>query len=415
MVILLSHVVVGDYEVALCAVGFAVGEHAVVVEQADEILLVGHAVGREREVDVLADAAVKRYLVKYVMPYTVWGLYLFQLVELQKLVKIDSSIIVYHVIRGFAVRYDALEIVQHHIAVENLGVSQYSLLREAVVVVPGLHFGDESLLVGGDGSNALIVAYHLAHVIFREAENHVELWVSADVVGYVEAAGDVVEGHRADAHHQYAVEVALEELEYIAVEARGVGQCMVDGFALLVEDVVGEVVVLVDDEVFFVAKPIGDPIDIADFSIVGAIRLHFIYKTFRITVSIRLCVYIQCYTHVAIEIVVQVVDVPSHLREVELQHLELSAQLRGVVGNPEASEEAFEIILAVDVVVVLHHAHEQALAETAWTNKEEEICGLFHAWQIHGFVAIVLVSVANSPEVGNAVWDKLVVGHNIFL
>ena len=70
-----------------------------------------------------------------------------------------------------------------------------------------------------------------------------------DVQRDVVAAREIVEGDGRHTEHDDAVEHALEELEHIAVEARSVGEGVVSLMALHIKDIVGEVVILVNDKI----------------------------------------------------------------------------------------------------------------------------------------------------------------------
>ena len=142
-------------------------------------------------------------------------------------------------------------IIAHHVAVEHLWISGKTLSCETVVVVPRFHVGDDVVLglVLADGSHLLIVADHLAHLLFREAEHLIEAGIETHVQCDVVATGEIVERNGRDAKHDDAVEHRLEELEDVAVEADAVGELMISPLSLHVEHVVGEVVVFVDDEI----------------------------------------------------------------------------------------------------------------------------------------------------------------------
>ena len=66
-----------------------------------------------------------------------------------------------------------------------------------------------------------------------------------------------------------------------------------------------------------------------------------------------------------------------------------------------------------DIVIALHHAHEEALAETARTNQEKEVACHFHTWQIHGLVGIIFVLSPQLGEIRDSIWDKFVGGHKM--
>ncbi len=106
-------------------------------------------------------------------------------------------------------------------------------------------------------SYALIIPNHLPYVRLAEAEHHVEVRVEGERCGDVVAAGDVVHGHGTHAHHEYAVEIRLEELEHVAVESLGVCHCMIYLLPCDVQDCVCEVVVLINDEIEVMSKLLG--------------------------------------------------------------------------------------------------------------------------------------------------------------
>ena len=65
----------------------------------------------------------------------------------------------------------------------------------------------------------------------------------------IESTGHIIQGDRAHSRHKDAGKVALELFEHITIESVRMGDGVVYFLALLVENGIGEVVVLVDDEV----------------------------------------------------------------------------------------------------------------------------------------------------------------------
>ena len=103
-----------------------------------------------------------------------------------------------------------------------------------------------------------VVSEHVAHLVLCEAHHLVESVCKRIIGADVESAGEVIEGHRADTCDEYALngrvcacldgvkecaQVACAvSLPLVFFEARGIG-----------EDMVGEVVVFVYEEVYFKA------------------------------------------------------------------------------------------------------------------------------------------------------------------
>ena len=77
----------------------------------------------------------------------------------------------------------------------------------------------------------------------------VKLWLDGNVPTDVGSARHLIQGHRADTHHEDTLEVAFELLEYVTIETIGMGDGMIYLLAMLIEYDVCEVVVLIDDEV----------------------------------------------------------------------------------------------------------------------------------------------------------------------
>ena len=95
---------------------------------------------------------------------------------------------------------------------------------------------------------------------------------------YVEAARHVIERHRTYARDEYALKRAFELLEDVAVEALGMGYRPMHVLALLIQHGVGEVVVLVYDEVERIAFHPRLLLNDAQLASCIVCRFHFLYS-----------------------------------------------------------------------------------------------------------------------------------------
>ena len=72
---------------------------------------------------------------------------------------------------------------------------------------------------------------------------------------------------------------------------------------------------------------------------------------------------------------------------------EIAVAFRGrILSDVKLAEEAFKLILLVDVVIVFEHGEGKALAETARANEEEIHVRFFYILYEWGLVNIVLNS-----------------------
>ena len=95
----------------------------------------------------------------------------------------------------------------------------------------------------------LVILEHLAYIRLRESQHGVELLFGTNVPANIKAACQVVQCDGADAHHKDAVESTLELFESITVKNVGMGEGVINVFAMLVQYHISEVVVLIDDEI----------------------------------------------------------------------------------------------------------------------------------------------------------------------
>ena len=81
----------------------------------------------------------------------------------------------------------------------------------------------------------------------------------------------------------------------------------------------------------------------------------------------------------------------------------------GILSDVKLAEEAFELILLVDVVIVFEHGEGKALAETARANEEEIHVRFFYFLYEWGLVNIVTISFHYILKVLHSVRDALAI------
>lgn len=243
---LFAHIVVRNAEYGVHPVGPSDCEQAVVVEQTLEHVRFNQSVRRERRLHLTESEAVLRHLKNDALAVSVEFVEADELVEL---VVVGGSVAVEHLFGSLAMIDVIAEIVADHVGVVHLRICFNRPPAETVSVIPRLHLGNQSVLVGLQRPHALIVPNHLPHLRFAESEHHVEVRVEGERGRDVVAARDVVHRDGAYSHHEDAVEHTLVLLEHAPVESLGMGHRVIDLLALDVEHHIGEVVVFIDDEI----------------------------------------------------------------------------------------------------------------------------------------------------------------------
>ena len=99
------------------------------------------------------------------------------------------------------------------------------------------------------------------------------------------------------------------------------------------------------------------------------------------------------------------VDVGTYCREVESQNQELCPQCCRMLVYPPFSEEFFEAIGVVDVIIAFKHTQREALAETPGADEEEKRSGLLYQWDKVGFIYVIIVFEGEAGVVAQTVWN----------
>ena len=191
---------------------------------------------------------------------------------------------------------------------------------------------------------------------------------------------------------------------------------MISLLTLDVEHVVGEVVILVDNEIEFEVQIMRDTMDQVEHTHTRLLLFHILQEVIGIVDGVFLGKQQTALAQIAIEVLIEVIQITAHHREVAVQHLKLALLRCGMIGDIKALEQLLEVVLLIDVVVGLQHVEEQALAEAARTDEEKKVAGILHPFEEHGLVNQIFMFFSYLLEVGNAVRYALEIrAHNVTL
>ena len=181
--------------------------------------------------------------------------------------------------------------------------------------------------------------------------------------------------------------------------------------SLLAKHDIGEVVILVDDEVHRDVERTRDSGNHDKFVGTTFLLEKFLNEIFRIVISIFSHKGIKHKAQILVELLLQFVYRASNLREVEVHHLVSSHQWRGVLAYPKRSEYLFKPVLFRLVVVGLKHTQKQALAKAARADEHEVVRLLLKHRYIHGLVNVIKVGLHYVLKVRHPVRQLLDVVH----
>ena len=249
----------------------------------------------------------------------------------------------------------------------------------------------------------------VAHFGLGEAEHLVEFRLQADVGADVEAAGHVVHGDRRDAGDEQPLQAAgagtgLERGEEVAVEAAAVGERPVGVGAVLGQDGVGEVVVLVDHHVEGNAAITSVNEQLVQLAAGARRREDATPLRFGEQVRVALHRVLDVPVAILLEALLQGLQRLADGGEIEEQDDVAAAVGGGVAADVRAGEDPLEVLLLGAVVVALQQRQPAGLAEAAGADEEDVAFGLEPAQEAR----LVHVQATFEPdflEVGPAVGD----------
>ena len=242
-----------------------------------------------------------------------------------------------------------------------------------------------------------------------KTEHLVERGLQAQVGADVEAAGDVVHGDRRDPGdeqplHAAVLRTRLEGGEEVAIEAAAVGKRVVGVRPLVRQDRVGEVVVLVDQDVEPDAVPVGVQEQRVELVVDGRLRADALVCRFGEQLRVRFQRVGELDVTVVLEVPLESLQGVVEGGEVEPQHDVPAAVGRGVAADVRTVEQRLEVVGLVTVVVALHHRQPAGLAEPPRADEEHESL-LLQRVQEARLVDVQAALPPDALEVGQPVWD----------
>ncbi|EEF87362.1 hypothetical protein BACCELL_05039 [Bacteroides cellulosilyticus DSM 14838] len=219
----------------------------------------------------------------------------------------------------------------------------------------------------------------------------IELRFDAEVPADVESAGEVIECDGADAGHEDALKHTFKLLEHLAVEAAGVSEGVVDLIAKFVEHHVGEVVVLVNDEIQTSTVLLGQSSQEIELSDKAALLFDILHEAGVVIGFVFPGEHIHLHAAIFVKTFDKRTDAVGGEGKVEMQHLVNALQGRGMTAYPQISEPCLELRLLSDIVVGPQHAQEDTFAEAPGTDEEQTHRLFFEQGQVHGLVYVILV------------------------
>ena len=288
------------------------------------------------------------------------------------------------------------------------------LLGEPVAVVPLAHQRHRFIHVLVERAVVAVGLHQVAHLGLGEADHFVEVRFQADVGADVEAAGDVVHGHRRHPGDEQPIDAAaaarragLQGSEEAAVEAAAMGEGLVRLRAVVRQHGVGEVVVFVDQHVQRDAVALGMQEQLGELGGRGRRGEDALHRRGGEQIGIPLQSVPDFRETVGLELPLQGLQLVVDRREVEAQH-DVAVALRGrALPDVGAGEGGVELVAPPAVVVVLQQRHPQRLAEPPRPD-QEGVALLLQPPQEAGLVDVQPLTQADAPEVGLAVGNAWV-------
>lgn len=182
---------------------------------------------------------------------------------------------------------------------------------------------------------------------------------------------------------------------------------MVSLLPLYIKHIVCEVVILIDDKVELVPGSFCLQSHNIELTRCRILAMYALNGPGTIEALIRVYEIVYHSTTILIEVLIQVLQVAAHHREVEVQDLKLSLLRSWVISDIHTLEQLLEVVLLIDVVVSLEHVEEQALAEAARTDEKKEVSSILHSLEEHSLVDQIKILLPNLPEISNAVRNTL--------
>ena len=174
---------------------------------------------------------------------------------------------------------------------------------------------------------------------------------------------------------------------------------------------VGEVVVLVDEEIDFQASPISHGTQIVQLFHTAVLVAHLVLDAIGQKVGVSIAECAEASIAVRIQSTAVIAQFGIDDGKIKVDDEILVAVGRGVLPDIEVAVEPVEPVGGIDIIVVSEHRYGEALAESAGTDEEEVLVGIFHFLYEPCLVDIIAVVLAYGHKihhsVGYALWCRL--------
>ena len=247
---MLTYRQVGNAQKGISTLGTLDGEQPEIVKQALEVVRLGDILGRKSILDYCGGLAVVHDLLD---DRSVRAEPLVETDQMAELVVVRADVVVDHLIRGRSQGQVIADEIQYHIRVVHRLVQ--TLRRETVVIVPRLHQVDQIVHTILKTCLALVIGQHLPYLSLAKTYDSIKAVICRHVGSDIETAGHVVHRHWRYPSDKHALDRAIARspffqfVEEITEEARTVCQCLVMLLTHIGEDSVGEVIILVNEEI----------------------------------------------------------------------------------------------------------------------------------------------------------------------
>ena len=125
--------------------------------------------------------------------------------------------------------------------------------------------------------------------------------------------------------------------------------------------------------------------------------------------GINICEIIELCIAIIVEAFLVIIKSTHNYGKIQVKD-EVAVAFGGrILSDVKLAEEAFKLILLVDVVIVFEHGEGKALAETARANEEEIHVRFFYFLYEWGLVNIVTISIHYILKVLHSVRDALAI------
>ena len=169
------------------------------------------------------------------------------------------------------------------------------------------------------------------------------------------------------------------------------------------EDVVGEVVVLVDEKIDAGTRLAGLFIQVVKLFHATSLLVHLRLDTFGEILCIDITEIVEFRVADSIQGTAVVAHVGVDDSKVEVDDEVLVVVGRGMLADVKVAIQPFEPVCRIDVVIMPEHGHGEALSESARADEEEELVGVLHLLDEPCLIDVIAVILPYGNEIHHPV------------